>query len=84
MLFDDEPHALEMLIDRSQLLTDSLRYVSEAASHVLHGRLFVEFLDEEAIGEGVAREWISLVCRALFDPRHGLFSSCPRDREGSS
>ncbi|XBH99636.1 hypothetical protein VPH35_128907 [Triticum aestivum] len=80
MLFDDEPHALEMLIDRSQLLTDSLRYVSEAASHVLHGRLFVEFLDEEAIGEGVAREWISLVCRALFDPRHGLFSPCPRDR----
>ncbi|XBI09338.1 hypothetical protein VPH35_136912 [Triticum aestivum] len=81
MLFDDEPHALEMLIDRSQLLPDSFRYVSEAASHVLHGRMFVEFQDEEAIGEGVAREWISLVCRALFDPRHGLFSSCPRDRE---
>ncbi|XBI09339.1 hypothetical protein VPH35_136913 [Triticum aestivum] len=70
MLFDDEPHALEMLIDWSQLLPDSFRYVSEAASHVLHG----------AIGEGVAREWISLVCHALFDPRHGLFSSCPRER----
>ncbi|KAF7095271.1 hypothetical protein CFC21_097476 [Triticum aestivum] len=81
MLFDDEPHALEMLIDRSQLLPDSFRYVSEAASHVLHGRLFVEFLDEEALGEGVAREWISLVCRALFDPRHGLFSPCPRDQQ---
>ncbi|XP_040251331.1 E3 ubiquitin-protein ligase UPL5 [Aegilops tauschii subsp. strangulata] len=74
MLFDDEPHALEMLIDRSQLLPDFFRYVSEAASHVLHGRMFV-LQDEEAIGEGVARSgspWCAVRCLT-----RGMASSRP-------
>lgn len=71
---------LEMVIDRSRLLSGSFRYVSEAGRGKLHAGLDVEFVNEEAIGDGVTREWISLVCRALFDPQHGLFSPCPHNR----
>jgi E3 ubiquitin-protein ligase NEDD4 len=62
-LAPDMERPLEMLINRSRLLSGSFRYVSEAA-----------------IGDGVVREWISLVCRAPFDPQHGLFSPCPHNR----
>uniref|UniRef100_A0ACD5ZS96 Uncharacterized protein n=1 Tax=Avena sativa TaxID=4498 RepID=A0ACD5ZS96_AVESA len=77
---DTERRPLEMLIDRSRLLSDSFRYVSEAARGELHADLNIQFVDEEAVGDGVVREWISLVFRALFNPQHGLFSPCPHNR----
>ncbi|KAI3836912.1 hypothetical protein MKW98_005245 [Papaver atlanticum] len=53
-----------ILIDRSQLLTTS----------------FNEFACEMGTGPGVFREWIFLVCQALFDPKNSLFLACPSDR----
>ncbi|KAF8075419.1 hypothetical protein N665_1095s0010 [Sinapis alba] len=63
----------EMLIDRSSLLHESFRYISEASPGGLHGELFMEFKNEEATGPGVLREWFYLVCQEIFSPERTLF-----------
>ncbi|GMH05251.1 hypothetical protein Nepgr_007091 [Nepenthes gracilis] len=70
----------EMLIDRSQLLTESFEYISRADRSSLHAGLFMEFKNEEATGPGVLREWFFLVCQAVFNPQNALFVPCPHDR----
>ncbi|XP_047044511.1 E3 ubiquitin-protein ligase UPL5-like [Lolium rigidum] len=57
----DMERPLEVLIYRSQLLFESLLYISTATRDELHAGLDVEFVNEEAIGDGVAREWVTLV-----------------------
>ncbi|KAF5728865.1 E3 ubiquitin-protein ligase UPL5 [Tripterygium wilfordii] len=74
----DELH--EMLIDRSQLLSESFEYIARADPDALHGGLFLEFKNEEATGPGVLREWFILVCQAIFNPQNALFTACPNDR----
>ncbi|KAF5742119.1 E3 ubiquitin-protein ligase UPL5 [Tripterygium wilfordii] len=74
----DELH--EMLIDRSQLLSESFEYIARADPDSLHGGLFLEFKNEEATGPGVLREWFILVCQAIFNPQNALFAACPNDR----
>lgn len=76
---DYEEH-YEMLIDRSQLLTESFEYVSQTEPESLHAGLFMEFKNEEATGPGVLREWFFLVCQALFSQENALFVACPNDR----
>lgn len=77
---DDYEHMFEMLIDRSQVLTESFAYIGGADGQTLHGGLFMEFKNEEATGPGVLREWFSLVCQAVFSPQNVLFLPCPTDR----
>ncbi|KAI8524987.1 hypothetical protein RHMOL_Rhmol13G0192400 [Rhododendron molle] len=74
----DELH--EMLIDRSQLLTESFEYIAHADPETLRSGLFMEFKNEEATGPGVLREWFFLVCQAIFNPQNALFAACPNDR----
>ncbi|MCL7029751.1 hypothetical protein MKW94_002131 [Papaver nudicaule] len=75
-----DEHLFQMLIDRDKLLAQSFEYLSKAdAKHLLAGRLFIEFKNEEATGPGVAREWFCMVCQALCNPRIGLFLACPDD-----
>jgi len=74
----DELH--EMLIDRSQLLTESFEYIRHADPETLRSGLFMEFKNEEATGPGVLREWFFLVCQEIFNPRNALFAACPNDR----
>ncbi|XP_074307436.1 E3 ubiquitin-protein ligase UPL5-like [Silene latifolia] len=69
----------EMLIDRSQLLTESFEYIYNANPSSLKDGLFIGFKNERATGPGVLREWFYLVCQALFDPRNALFVACPTD-----
>ena len=77
--FDAEmPHIV--LVNRSEVLTDSFRNIVQATPQQLHAGLFVEFEDEVATGPGVMREWFCLVCHALFNPCGLLFSACPQDR----
>jgi E3 ubiquitin-protein ligase NEDD4 len=76
----DMERPLEVLIYRSRLLSESFWYIYSATRDELHAGLDVEFVNEEAIGDGVTREWVTLVCRALFDPQQGLFSPCPHNR----
>lgn len=77
---EDYEELHEMLIDRSQLLTESFEYIARAEPESLHAGLFMEFKNEEATGPGVLREWFFLVCQAIFDPQNALFVACPNDR----
>ncbi|XP_074307434.1 E3 ubiquitin-protein ligase UPL5-like isoform X2 [Silene latifolia] len=70
----------EMLIDRSRLLAESFEYIYNADPSSLQVGLFMGFVNEEAKGPGVLREWFCLVCQALFDPHNALFIACPLDR----
>ncbi|MCD7454458.1 hypothetical protein HAX54_024897 [Datura stramonium] len=73
----------EMLIDRSQLLSESFEYIAHADPESLRGGLFMEFKNEEATGPGVLREWFFLACQAIFNPQN-VFVACPNDRRSFS
>ncbi|KAL8128880.1 hypothetical protein V2J09_018035 [Rumex salicifolius] len=77
---EDYEELHEMLIDRSELLSESFEYISNADPSSLHAGLFIEFKNEEATGPGVMREWFLLVCQAIFNPDRALFVACPLDR----
>ncbi|PNT68379.1 hypothetical protein BRADI_3g39795v3 [Brachypodium distachyon] len=77
------PQPFELLVDRTRLLENSFVCVSRASRHeLLNCKLTVRFLHEEASHSqaGVTREWLVLVCRALFDPQLTLFCPCPHNR----
>jgi E3 ubiquitin-protein ligase NEDD4 len=81
-LFPDIKHELlgyEMLIGRSEVLTESFEYISRAKPTSLEGGLFMEFKNEDATGPGVLREWFVLVCKEIFNPKNALFVACPND-----
>ncbi|MCD7461388.1 hypothetical protein HAX54_046016 [Datura stramonium] len=77
---DEYEELHEMLIDRSQLLSESFEYIAHADPESLRGGLFMEFKNEEATGPGVLREWFFLACQAIFNPQNALFVACPNDR----
>ncbi|KAL6197845.1 hypothetical protein ACLB2K_027638 [Fragaria x ananassa] len=77
---EDYEELHEMLIDRSQLLSESFEYIGRADPDSLHAGLFMEFKNEEATGPGVLREWFFLVCQEIFNPQNALFVACPNDR----
>ncbi|XP_026439656.1 E3 ubiquitin-protein ligase UPL5-like [Papaver somniferum] len=68
-----------ILIDRSQLLTTSFDEFARVNSKLYCSGINVEFKEEMGTGPGVFREWIFLVCQALFDPKNSLFLACPSD-----
>ncbi|ESQ38197.1 hypothetical protein EUTSA_v10028412mg [Eutrema salsugineum] len=70
---EDYEEMHEMLIDRSNLLSESFEYIASATPGALHGGLFMEFKNEEATGPGVLREWFYLVCQEIFNPQNTLF-----------
>ncbi|KAL3519372.1 hypothetical protein ACH5RR_017521 [Cinchona calisaya] len=77
---DEYEELHEMLIDRSQLLSESFEYITNAEPDSLRAGLFMEFKNEEATGPGVLREWFFLVCQEIFNPQNALFMACPKDR----
>ncbi|PWA66230.1 HECT-like protein [Artemisia annua] len=62
-----------MVIDRPNLLVDSFESITDAQLDFLRAGLYIEFLNEEETGFGMMREWFFLVCREIFNPKHGLF-----------
>lgn len=70
----------EMLINRSNLLAESFESITGAEIAALHGPMHIGFINEEATGPGVLREWFLLVCQAIFNPQNALFVACPTDR----
>ncbi|KAL5220769.1 hypothetical protein ABZP36_025482 [Zizania latifolia] len=83
---DDDEHIshLEVVIHRSRLVEDSFVYLAEMNPDFLRRGLSVEFEHEDAVGEGVLREWLCLVCQALFTHQRSLFSACPHDKRSTS
>ncbi|KAI3893402.1 hypothetical protein MKX03_029037 [Papaver bracteatum] len=77
---DDNGKLHKLLINRSLLFKESFELIAHVSPKSLHNGIFVEFKDEVATGHGVLREWILLVCQALFSPENSLFVECPGDR----
>ncbi|KAI3905510.1 hypothetical protein MKW92_025194 [Papaver armeniacum] len=77
---DDSEKLHKLLIDRSLLFKESFEHIAHVKPKSLHNGLFVEFKDEVATGHGVLREWLLLVCQALFSPEKSLFIECPEER----
>ncbi|KAI3971487.1 hypothetical protein MKW92_033658 [Papaver armeniacum] len=77
---DDNGKLHKLLVDRSLLFKESFELIAHVKPKFLHNGLFVEFKDEVATGHGVLREWLLLVCQALFSPESSLFVECPEDR----
>ncbi|EOA18635.1 hypothetical protein CARUB_v10007210mg [Capsella rubella] len=70
----EESETLYIILDRPNLLTESLEQMANASpTSLLHGDLSVYFEEETAVGEGVLREWFYLVCEKLFEPGRKLF-----------
>lgn len=68
---------LMLRIRRARVLEDSYAYLrTEAKAQAVRERLRVQFVDEDAAGPGVKREWFNVVCRDVFDPEQGLFVMC--------
>ncbi|KAI3871415.1 hypothetical protein MKW98_024584 [Papaver atlanticum] len=77
---DDNGKLHKLLINRSFLFKESFELIAHVSPKALHNGIFVEFKDEVAMGHGVLREWLLLVCQALFSPENSLFLECPEDR----
>ncbi|KAI3875731.1 hypothetical protein MKW92_030953 [Papaver armeniacum] len=77
---DDNEKLHKLLINRLLLFKESFELIAHVSPKSLHNGIFVEFKDEVAMGHGVLREWLLLVCQALFSPENSLFLECPEDR----
>jgi E3 ubiquitin-protein ligase NEDD4 len=75
---EDYEELHEMLIDRSQLLTESFEYIARDDPESLCVGLFMEFKKEEATDPGVPREWFLLVCQTIFNQANTLFFCLPK------
>ncbi|XP_013199890.1 E3 ubiquitin-protein ligase SMURF2 [Amyelois transitella] len=61
-------------VSRNEVLEESYRLVMKLRSKELRKRLLVKFRGEEGLDYGgVAREWLHLLGRELFNPQYGLF-----------
>ncbi|KAJ7562340.1 hypothetical protein O6H91_03G065200 [Diphasiastrum complanatum] len=76
---DDYEERHDIVVPRSQLLSESFESLAYADVGTLQGGITVEFTSEEATGPGVLREWFSLICREIFNPNNALFVSCSSD-----
>ncbi|CAM8994499.1 unnamed protein product [Rhodiola kirilowii] len=78
----NDQEVYEMLIDRSNLFAESFRYLTRADFGSLYSgkSISIQFTNEEAIGPGVRREWLFLVCKEIFTTQNALFITNPNDR----
>ncbi|CAB3224299.1 unnamed protein product [Arctia plantaginis] len=61
-------------VSRNEILEESYRLVMKLRAKELRKRLLVKFRGEEGLDYGgVAREWLHLLGRELFNPHYGLF-----------
>lgn len=62
-------------ISRNNIFEDSYKQVMKRKSVELHKRLLIKFKGEEGIDYGgIAREWLFLLSREMFNPCFGLFA----------
>ncbi|MCL7041993.1 hypothetical protein MKW94_026890 [Papaver nudicaule] len=76
---EDLQYRQKILVDRSQILTESFEHLSHGTPKSSRSGLSVEFTNEVATGQGVLREWLLLVCQELFNPQGSIFLACPND-----
>lgn len=72
-----EEETLDIHIDRSELLDQSISQIADATA--IHGDISVRFKREEAFGDGVLLEWFFVISKEIFDPEKKLFTVSPDD-----
>ncbi|GKC20931.1 E3 ubiquitin protein ligase UPL5 [Tanacetum coccineum] len=77
---NDYDNLHEMFINRSNLLAESFESITGGEIAALYGPMHIGFINEEATGPCVLREWFLLVCQAIFNPQNALFVACPTDQ----
>eukprot|EP00045_Choanoeca_perplexa_P015924 m.207377 g.207377 ORF g.207377 m.207377 type:complete len:770 (-) comp17122_c0_seq25:781-3090(-) len=69
----EEPHVPTMSVARNNLLMSSCQRLMLMDIDTLQAEFAVQFHNEAGHGEGVKREWFSLLSKELFDPDYALF-----------
>ncbi|KJE92552.1 Huwe1 protein [Capsaspora owczarzaki ATCC 30864] len=73
---------IRLQVRRERIFEDSLERLSRKSDTEMHGRLTVQFANEEGVDAGgVTREWFLILSRELFNANYALFKSSP---EGSA
>ncbi|PHT32709.1 hypothetical protein CQW23_29046 [Capsicum baccatum] len=73
-----------MLINRSQLLEESIEFIGDIDPTLLRGDLFMGIKNEETTELGLLKEWFSFVCWEIFNPECALFAASQMTIEGGS
>ena len=61
-------------IHRENVFEDSCSQIQEVSSEMLKRNLTVQFVNEEGVGDGVLREWFSLLSNEILNPEYCLFT----------
>jgi len=61
-------------IDRTNVFEDSCGQIKGVSSNALKHNLSIQFVNEEGVGDGVLREWFSLLSNEILNPQYCLFT----------
>ena len=61
-------------IQRNNVFEDSCSQIKDISSDTLKRHLAIQFVDEEGVGDGVLREWFSLLSNEILNPEYCLFT----------
>lgn len=61
-------------IQRINVFEDSCSQIKDVSSETLKRNLAIQFIDEEGVGDGVLREWFSLLSNEILNPEYCLFT----------
>ena len=61
-------------INRGNVFEDSCSQIQNIASDALKHNLAIQFVNEEGVGDGVLREWFSLLSNEILNPEYCLFT----------
>ena len=62
------------IIERNNVFEDSCSQIKDISSDALKQNLAIQFVHEEAVGNGVLREWFSLLSNEILNPEYCLFT----------
>jgi len=84
-----EPHGhrehygtIQVNVRRQHVFEDSWHsLMRRTGDEIKYGKLSIRFYEEEGVDAGgVAREWIQVLARQMFDPNYALWTPCASDR----
>eukprot|EP00043_Microstomoeca_roanoka_P015167 m.151401 g.151401 ORF g.151401 m.151401 type:complete len:934 (-) comp16199_c4_seq2:139-2940(-) len=69
-----------LVIDRHNLLQSSCERLQALNAQELQNSFAIEFRDEAGHGQGVKREWFTLLSKEIFNPDYALFELSPDEQ----
>uniref|UniRef100_H2ZBM3 E3 ubiquitin-protein ligase HACE1 n=1 Tax=Ciona savignyi TaxID=51511 RepID=H2ZBM3_CIOSA len=75
-LYENRPHGGQshlFQVRREKVFEDSCQEFGKISAENLKGNFMVQFTNEEGMGNGVLREWFSVLSNEILNPEYGLF-----------